>query len=253
MHTPFDVVLVAIYCVVWVAVATWQLPHTRAWMTDAAPGARSREYVTIMAAEWALAFAVLGRLMWTATPIAEIGLRLPRGILGWAVTAAGLALTLWLLRLQDRGTKSERGRASIRRQLAHIAWFMPRERREFAAFSMLSLTAGVCEEILFRGHLMAFFDSLTWPVLGTLAAVVLFAIGHAYQGPGGVVRVAVIGMVMALVYRGSGSLIAPIVMHALIDWRGGKMVESVVSVGGPFEGTARGEAGGTDARAGVTA
>lgn len=245
MHTPVDIALVVLYSVVWLAVEMWRLPHTRARMERAPLGARAREYFMTMAAQWALAFAVLARLVATGTPLAAIGLRAPQGWIGWAVSAAATALTLWLLALQARAALSERGRAALARQLASIAWMMPRERREFAAFSALSLTAGVCEELLFRGHLMAFFDSLIGPLAGTLAAVALFGLAHAYQGRSGIVRTAVIGLLMALVYRASGSLLAPMVMHALIDYRGGRLVERAVALGA--------EIGGDAARAAATA
>jgi len=247
MHTPFDLALVALYCVIWVAVEMWRLPHTRARMAGAPLGARAGEYFTILATEWALVVALLGRLLWTGTPVAAVGLRLPQGFLAWAASVAAIALTLWLLALQQRATRSERGRAAIARQLGHLGWFLPRERREFAAFGMLSITAGVCEEVLFRGHLMAFLDPLIGPLLATVVAVALFGIAHAYQGPRGIVSTAMVGLVMALVYRATGSLLAPIVMHALIDFCGGRMIESVVSAGLRIGGAPGGEAVAGDA------
>jgi membrane protease YdiL (CAAX protease family) len=200
-------------------------------MERAPLGGRVREYATTMAIEWALTIAVLARLALGGLPLSGIGLAWPHGLVGWAVSAAAVALTLWLLGQQSRVTESERGRAALARQLSGIAWMMPRERREFAAFSALSVTAGVCEEILFRGHLMAFFDSLVGPILATIAAVALFGIAHSYQGKVGVVRTGIVGLFMALVYRATGSLLAPIVMHALIDGSGGRLIERALKFG----------------------
>jgi membrane protease YdiL (CAAX protease family) len=227
MHQTFDLVLVSIYAVLWPAIELWRLPHVRARMERAPLGGRVVQYASTMAIEWALALAVLARLVLGHRPLALIGLALPHTVLGWVVSAAALALTLWMLHLQSLATGSERGRAAIARQLSRMGWMMPRERREFAAFSALSLTAGVCEEILFRGHLMAFFDALVGPILSTVAACALFGFGHAYQGKAGIVRTAIVGLFMALVYRATGSLLAPIISHALIDYGGGRLVERI--------------------------
>src|SRR5258708_39245840 len=226
MPQTSDIVLVLIYTVLWLGFEWWHLPHVRARMQRAPLGGRVGEYVRTMAIEWALAVAVLARLALGHRPLSAIGLAWPHGVLGWVVSAAAIAFTLWLLGVQSRtATGSERGRAAVAKGLAQMAWMLPRERREFAAFSGLSLTAGVCEEILFRGHLMAFFDSLVGPILGTVAAIALFGIAHAYQGKAGVMRTGMVGLFMALVYRATGSLLAPIVMHALIDLSGGRLGE----------------------------
>jgi membrane protease YdiL (CAAX protease family) len=232
MHTAVDIALVLLYAVVWVVVEIVRLPKARARMERAPLGARAREYYWTMALQWGLAGAVFARLALGHLPASTIGLNLPRGPVGWAGTAVALALVGWLLRMQSRtATGSERGRAAISRELSKIAWMLPREKREFAAFSALSMTAGVCEEVLFRGHLLAFLDSLVGPLVGTALAVVVFGVAHAYQGVKGIVRTALIGLFMALVYRATGSLLAPIVAHALIDWSSGRMIERALQRG----------------------
>ena len=232
MHTPIDVALVLLYAVVWVVVETVRLPQARARMAHAPLGARAREYYSTMLIQWGLAGAVFARLALGHRPASAIGLALPHGGVAWTGTAVALALVLWLLRKQSRGaTGSERARAAMSRQLAKIAWMLPREKREFAAFSALSMTAGVCEEVLFRGHLLAFLDPLVGLFAGTAVAVVAFGLAHAYQGVNGIIRTGLIGLFMALVYRATGSLLAPIAAHALIDWSGGRMIEQAVRRG----------------------
>jgi len=236
MHQTIDYVLVSIYTLLWLALEAWRLPHVKASMARAPLGGRVREYATTMAIEWTLTFAVLARLALGGRPLSAIGLHWPQGPVAWGVSVAAIALTLWLLAQQARANASERGRAALVRHLAGMAWFLPRERREFAAFGALSVTAGVCEEVLFRGHLLAFFDSLVGPILATVAGVALFGIAHSYQGKAGVVRTGVVGLFLALVYRATGSLLAPIVMHALMDASAGRLVERALQLGVVFEG-----------------
>src|SRR5690349_14690869 len=194
MHTLVDVALVLLYAVIFVVVETLRLPQTRARMYAAPLGARAKEYYFTMLMEWALAGLVFARLAFGHLPAAAIGLTLPHGAVGWIVTALALALVGWLLRKQSRGAqKSDRARASMARALAKMAWMLPREKREFAAFGLLSLTAGVCEEVLFRGHLLAFLDSLIGPWAGTAVSVVAFGLAHAYQGRSGIIRTGLVG------------------------------------------------------------
>ena len=60
----------------------------------------------------------------------------------------------------------------------------------------LAVTAGVCEEIVFRGLLIAVgvhVLGLPLPVAAGLA-LALFAIGHLYQGPRGMIAVTLFGL-----------------------------------------------------------
>ena len=60
------------------------------------------------------------------------------------------------------------------------------------------------------------------------AAVILssisFGLAHAYQGAANVPRSALIGIVFALVYVLTGSLLIPILLHALADALQGRAV-----------------------------
>ena len=91
-------------------------------------------------------------------------------------------------------------------------------------FGLVSVTAGVCEEILYRGLLLAVLS----PVVGTWPAVLLssliFGLGHAYQGASGIIKTTVIGLVMALLAVFSGSLFVPMLLHAVIDLTSGRMM-----------------------------
>ena len=52
---------------------------------------------------------------------------------------------------------------------------------------------------------------------------VLFGLPHIYQGPIHVIRTAVLGLIMALIYLATESLLVPILLHVLVDMYGGAM------------------------------
>jgi membrane protease YdiL (CAAX protease family) len=83
---------------------------------------------------------------------------------------------------------------------------------------VLVVVVAVAEETIFRGYLILRFTgalrSRAWAVV---LSSVAFAIGHGYEGNAAVVTVGLTGLVFALVYVWRGKLIAPVVMHLVLD------------------------------------
>ncbi len=107
------------------------------------------------------------------------------------------------------------------RSLRHMLPVSATERRWWL---LLSISAGVCEEIFFRGFLPQFLQGHLgdggWGVGATGAWVLsalAFGICHAYQGLAGVVRTTVGGLMFGMAALLSGSLWLPIALHILID------------------------------------
>jgi membrane protease YdiL (CAAX protease family) len=99
---------------------------------------------------------------------------------------------------------------------------LPRTAGERRLFTVVGVTAGVCEEWLYRGFFLAVVAALaggmSTGVLVVVAAVA-FGLAHAYQGRVGIVTTALLGGVMAAVYLQTGSLLLPVLLHAVIDLR----------------------------------
>jgi membrane protease YdiL (CAAX protease family) len=95
----------------------------------------------------------------------------------------------------------------------------PTARRGWAG---LSLSAGVTEELTYRG-LLVLALSLAVPDLphGAVVAVaaVLFGLAHWYQGWLGVLTTGVVGAAFTQLYLSTGSLLLPMVLHVLVDLR----------------------------------
>jgi membrane protease YdiL (CAAX protease family) len=82
----------------------------------------------------------------------------------------------------------------------------------------LSLTAGICEEIVFRGYLQRQFAAMSArPRLAVLAQAILFAIGHIYEGLDAVVEIVLIGLVLGALAAWRGNIRACILVHATLD------------------------------------
>ena len=94
---------------------------------------------------------------------------------------------------------------------------------ELKLFLALSLGAGVCEEIVSRGYLLAYFDSLVGSAGAVLASSLLFGLDHAYQGIAGIMKTGVWGLLYAGAYMATDSLLAPMLLHVLIDAASGML------------------------------
>jgi len=99
---------------------------------------------------------------------------------------------------------------------------LPKSQMEVVVWIGASLTAGICEEMAFRGFLQKQFHALT----GSMAAAVLaqgvvFGLFHAYQGWRNVVVIAVLGALYGVLAAWRGNLRVNIVSHAWTDiWEG---------------------------------
>lgn len=129
-----------------------------------------------------------------------------------------LALTIYLglsLRrvVQDPDTRQQTADA-----LRDQAWALPVDRREAAWFiGPVSISAGICEELLFRAYLIPWLDQALPIWAAVLLSSALFGLLHAYQGPAGMVRTAAVGLVLALIFLATGSLLVPILLHIVVD------------------------------------
>src|SRR5581483_6964885 len=113
-------------------------------------------------------------------------------------------------------------RRALAVQLRPVAALLPRTAAERWLFAGLALTAGVCEEVLYRGFGLA---GLRWlaPGLGHPALILItaaaFGLAHLYQGPPGVVLTGLAGAYLAWVAIATGSLVPAMILHALLDLR----------------------------------
>jgi len=134
--------------------------------------------------------------------------------------AAGIFIAILLpavLALRSEAIRSKAGRAAKK-----LAFLLPSSHEERRWWWLVCITAGVCEEFIYRGFLLHYFHvapfhlSLTWALV---ASSVIFGIGHLYQGLVGSVQTAVIGFIFGCLFLMTGSLLLPMILHAVMDLR----------------------------------
>jgi hypothetical protein len=201
------------------------------------PAARRSFYRRLLVLEWGLALVAL--VVWAAAPAvsaAQVGLVAPAhwpGVFTWAACALIVVLALLSTRALRAGAVAGPPPEALRRARPGEARHaeppghstlavLPRTRSERRLFALVGVTAGVCEEWLYRGFFLAVVGA-GLPGLPTvllvLVAGVAFGLAHAYQGTAGILTTGVLGGVLAGVYLSTGSLLLPMLLHAAIDLR----------------------------------
>lgn len=184
--------------------------------------ARMREYRATIALQWILTALTCAAWFAQGRSAASLGLTLSeRGawLLGLGVTAAGLAFLIyqWIA----IGRLDEDGRARLRAQIAGARDLLPTNDLEHRWFRGLALTAGTCEELIYRGFLIAYAAHWLGPTGGMLAAAGAFGLGHFYQGRSGALKATVIGIAAGALYQQTASLLWPMILHVAVDLQGG--------------------------------
>lgn len=174
-------------------------------------------YMFMIAFEWLMAgYVWLFGLRLTHTPIPEIvGGRWERfsdvivdigiAFLFWI----GVAIALIVCRLA-LGANPTAKRA--------FDFLLPRTPVEFLLWVLISLSAGICEEFVFRGYLQRQFFALTGSDAAAITLqAILFGAGHVYQGYRGVITITIYGALFGVLSVYRGSLRPGMIQHFLQD------------------------------------
>jgi hypothetical protein len=101
---------------------------------------------------------------------------------------------------------------------ASIQTLLPRSAMEIFLWIAVSISAGICEELVFRGYLQRQFEAFThsrWIALILQAA--LFGISHGYQGVEACMKIVAFGGLFGLIALYRGSLRPGMMAHAWTD------------------------------------
>jgi CAAX protease family protein len=191
-------------------------------------GARLRVYRKTIIMEWGVSVVLLGLWLSLGRGWSDVGL-VPRAVgWQWLAIAASMVATVILVWQSLRAAGNSDQLQKLRDELGCLEDFVPHNDAELRRFQWLSVTAGICEEILYRGLLLGALSSAVglWPA--ALLSSVIFGFGHSYQGVGGILRTAAVGFVLALVVVFSGSLFVAMLAHAVLDIAQGRLLHAAV-------------------------
>jgi len=229
----FFALLLAIPLIEW----KWTWPRYLARLKTGAPGVRTAFYRSLIAEEWIATACLMGwwaartrpwswlLLAGTATPL---GMGIPPPLRLW-VGLAFVAILTGVMVLQKKAILARPETIQrIRPNLAYAEPLLPHTSGERRLFWLVSLTAGVCEEVFFRGFLIWFLSAWMGLVLAVLVSSAIFGAGHIYMGWAQAPKTALVGLVLAFVALGSASLVPAMLLHAALDWNSGELGYRVI-------------------------
>lgn len=192
----------------------------RARIRAGVPGARVRLYRQTMILLWGVALPIL--LVWLVggRSWADLGFRLEAGWMSWAGWGLAALLTgffLWqYVAVRTQPAFREKYRDSLSKA-GDSLYFMPETATDHKVFRLTGITAGITEEIIFRGYLFWSLGMVMplWAAAGLSLAVFVFL--HIYQGVENLGAVFVTGAIVTAVVLMTGSLWPAIALHILID------------------------------------
>jgi CAAX protease family protein len=147
---------------------------------------------------------------WTSwkSVAADVGIALPF----WLVWEGAAYAVHWILTLGSLGSGPVKTVDSL----------LPQSLLEVIVWIATCVTAGICEEMVFRGFVQRQLHALSGSLpLAVLGQGVIFGLFHAYQGWRNVVVISVLGILFGMLAAWRGNLRVNILTHAWTDfWEG---------------------------------
>ena len=174
-------------------------------------------YASTIAFQWVAVALVAWRAWAHGFTAAQLGLTIhdrSRILVASIVGAATIAALQWL-NLRRVGRVPIEARGALQAIAERI---LPQSTVELLPFLALAITAGLCEEFLYRGFAMAVLVHVglqAWVIVVISSA--LFGLAHSYQGRGGMVMTLLIGLILGTSRFAFDSLVPAIFWHSAVD------------------------------------
>ncbi len=176
---------------------------------------------------WAMAIVTM--FMWwvSGRSLVELGLgwgSLPYTFLSWSILIVFTILYAVDL-FFEIGSPALRAQSKMHFK-AHIG-FLPANGTEFVHYLFLAFSAGFCEEVVFRGYFVRYFqwllgqESILAVALFLCLPALVFGIAHFYQGWKAVIKIVAMAVMFGAFLLLTGSLWPLVLLHALVDVLGG--------------------------------
>jgi membrane protease YdiL (CAAX protease family) len=103
-----------------------------------------------------------------------------------------------------------------------VQFLFPHGGVEITLWILVSVTAGICEETIYRGYLQRQFMALTKNApLGIILSAAVFGVSHAYQGFGHAIQIGLLGAMSGILAYWRKSVRPGMIAHAVQDILGG--------------------------------
>jgi len=232
MPNVWDVLVVVGFAVVlsmWSHFVSWPR-HVRA--VDAGDvHARSRVYLRTLIEQWGFALAALALSIANHRSPSDLWLAPPVGWHAWFGFGLPVAYVALALAQGRAVVASPKTLARLRDRIQPLRALIPHTPGEFRWFVPLAVTAGICEEFLFRGYLVWVLAFWMGVVPAAIVSMVVFGLAHGYQGGTFGLRAFGVGVALGILALVTRSVLPGMLVHGAIDLVSGWITYAAVSRG----------------------
>lgn len=141
------------------------------------------------------------------------------------VTLINIGLTILILAFsyfQYTTTKVSADSANAAKEkLKDVYHYLPKTYKELKWFLFLSVSAGICEEIMFRLFFFEFLKGNTNLILAFVLTNIIFAITHIGSGKNNLISSFILGLLFSAIYYFTDNIWIAIILHISIDINAG--------------------------------
>lgn len=168
-------------------------------------------YLSVLASEWVLVWVVSRGIKGSGVTLRDLIGGRWAGV-GAVVRDVALAAAVWVVWLVIQAAIRGPGGAG---------GLLPDTPTERAVWVVLALSAGFCEELVFRGYLQRQFAALTGSAFaGIVLQGIVFGFGHLYEGTIAVARIVCFGFLFGALAQWRRSLRPGMLAHGWSDLTG---------------------------------
>ncbi len=192
---------------------------------------KKRIYITGSFSLFIMGAVVMSVWLLFNRPLPDIGLTQPSNLSSWW----WMVIVFVLIYLGDTlvTLSSKKGLDESIENWKKRTPFLPTKKSELPEYFLLCFSAGVFEEIIYRGYLINYcwylFDGYNYQqMLSVFLPAFVFSIAHFYQGGKAVIKIFVLAVVFGYLFVFSGSLLIVMILHFLVDAVGGLLTMKYV-------------------------
>jgi uncharacterized protein len=179
-------------------------------------------YLTTAVWEWTLTAYVLWGVRKRGVALSEVTGAKWKSFLDFA-RDFGIAISFWFVALMALGITAAALR--FRGTKESVGFLAPHGFAQIALWIVVCVTAGLCEETIFRGYLQKQFIAWTGnAAAGVIASAAVFGACHIYQGAKSAIVIVVYGLMFGFLAQWRKSLRPGMMTHALHDTVSGILV-----------------------------
>ncbi len=180
------------------------------------PRFRLVDYKQTIAIFWILTVLILFNFFTTHLP----QLNLYPNFTVISIVISILALAFSVLQYSQSNISSDTY-TDVKDKMKDVYHYLPKTKREFNWFIILSISAGICEEIIFRLFLFEYLNENIGLLIAFVLTNIIFALTHIGMGKQNIISSFILGLLFSAIYYFTDNIWIAILLHIAIDINGG--------------------------------